>query len=457
MTDVELAERRRIAIIDGDRSYELLVPLDATMTQTLLSLGLRAEVGRDVLIGRNGREIAPLSLAEELNDGAVLTLVDLAQRVARQRRRRASTTTTPDAAGAWWLVAALSIVLSAIALLTPTAFDHTTRVVVATLAGLGVIGTASFFAARATSPRPGSHPALIALLLLAFAAGATPIPALPAATAMLAVFSGAIAASLVAAMIGLIARPPALRAEANVSAAVLLLLSAVWGVALLLHLDITAPAAVTVGLAPVVLRVLLSSIGDVPPGIFIDHERYQSTRWSVRQSMPEEVHSIAASDARTLVARSTGRLIAGTFVVCAAASLAAPVALASFDGSDPLVLAGRIALAASVALALVLGARRFSLPALRWLPRATAGIILVVAALSVMQGAEPLAVSIVALGCLVVAAVSALASIPAARGAQSLGWSRFGDVIEWIAIALSLPAGLLAANIVDTLRGMMGA
>jgi hypothetical protein len=56
---------------------------------------------------------------------------------------------------------------------------------------------------------------------------------------------------------------------------------------------------------------------------------------------------------------------------------------------------------------------------------------------------------------LAVGAAAAFIVIPAARGAQSLFWSRFGDVFEWIAIALSLPAGLLAADAIDVLRGVM--
>jgi len=31
-----------------------------------------------------------------------------------------------------------------------------------------------------------------------------------------------------------------------------------------------------------------------------------------------------------------------------------------------------------------------------------------------------------------------------------------GDVIEWLAVVLAFPAGLLAAGVVDLVRGMMG-
>ena len=71
---------------------------------------------------------------------------------------------------------------------------------------------------------------------------------------------------------------------------------------------------------------------------------------------------------------------------------------------------------------------------------------------AVQQQKGSIAVVLLAAGVL-----AGLAAIPIARGARSLAWSRTGDVIEWLAIALALPAGLMAADAIDLLRGMMGA
>ncbi|WP_159501993.1 hypothetical protein [Microbacterium sp. 18062] len=453
---VEVTERRRIAIVDGADRHDLLIPLDATLNDALRILGIRPEVGRDVLMERDGREVSPLARVEDLADGTVLAVVDLSQRItARGRRKRRSAETASDAPGAWWTIAGVGVVLSAVSLFAPDAFDPGVRVAVGLLAGLGAVLSGLLFSARARSARPGGHPAIIGVLLLAFAAGVTLVPALPAATTTLAVFVGLVSAAVLAALLRLIGRPAALHAEFGASTTILLTLATVWALALLLHLDAIAPAAATLGLVPVALRILLSSLVDVPPGMFVDYERYQTTRWSVRQTLPDEITSIAASDARDLVARSTGRLIAGTFILCVAAAVCAPLAFPSFDSADPIVMSGRIALAATTVLALLLGARRASVPFLRWMPRAAAGTIIAAAVLAAVRDTGPLTMTILAGICLAVGAATAFAVIPAARGAQSLFWSRFGDAFEWIAIALSLPAGLLAADAIDILRGMM--
>jgi hypothetical protein len=452
----ELTERRRVAIIDGAQRHDLLIPLDATLNDALRILGIRPEVGRDVLMERDGREVSPLLRVEDLTDGTVLAVVDLSQRIApRGRRGRRPSRARGDAPGAWWAIAGIGFVLAAVSLLAPDAVPSDLRPLVATVASAAAAVSGLAFAVRARSERPGGHPAMIAILLLAFAAGTTVVPVLPAATTTLAVFVGLIFAAVLAGVLRLVGRPTALSAEFGASTTILLTIAAVWGLALLLHLDAPAPAAVTLGLVPVALRILLSSLVDVPPGMFVDYARFQSTRWSVRQTLPDAVTSIGAADARALVARSTGRLIAGTFILCVAAGVCAPLAVGSFDASDPLVMSGRIALAITTTLALLLGARRSSVPFLRWMPRAAAAVIVMVAVLAAMGDAGPVPMTVLAGICLAVGAATAFIVIPAGRGAQSLFWSRFGDVFEWIAIALSLPAGLLAADAIDVLRGVM--
>ncbi|WP_191621845.1 hypothetical protein [Microbacterium caowuchunii] len=455
----EVTERRRIAIVDGAQRHDLLLPLDATLNEALQRIGVHPEVGRDVLMERDGREVSPLLRAEEVADGTVLAVVDLSLRAAPRARRRgpAPGDGPGEAIGAWWAAVGIGVLLCAVSLWAPSAFDPALRLAVAIVAGIGATLTGLFFSARARSARPGGHPAIIAVLLLAFAAGVTAVPAFPAATTTLAVFVGLLTAAVLAGVLRLVARPAALRAEYGTSTALLLTLAIVWAVALLMHLDAGAAAAVTVGLTPVALRVLMASLVDVPPGMFVDYGRYQSTRWSVRQTLPEEITSIGTSDARELVARSTGRLLAGTFILSVAAAASAPLAIPSFDSSDPLVMAGRIALVATTTLALILGARRSSVAFLRWMPRSAAAVLVVVAVLAATRDAGELQITVLAGLCLAVGVAAGFAVIPAGRGANSLFWSKVGDVVEWIAIALSLPAGLLAADAIDTLRGVMNA
>lgn len=450
-------DRRRLAILDGDARHDLVVPIDATLADALTVLGIRQEVGRDVLLEVDGREVSPLVRVDELADGTVLALVDLSQRLTPQGRRGRRRAGRGEAPGAWWMLGGVGLLLAVLSLFVPEAFDPSTRIAVAVIVGLGAVAAGLVVAARATPARPGADAELVAVLVLAFAAGTAVIPVLPAATTVLQVFVGLLAASVVAALLALVGRPAGIHARLSAATTLLLVLAGIWALALALGLPPTAPAAVTLGLAPVALRVLLSTLVDVPPGMFIDYAQYQTTRWSVRQQLPEEINSIAANDARNLVARSTGRLVAGTFILAVAVVLCAPLAIPDFGAADPLVFSARIALAATVVLALLLGARKFSTPLLRWLPRIAAAAIVIVTVLAATRDAGAVELTVIAGICLAVGALAALVIIPASRGANSLRWSRLGDVFEWIAIALSLPAGLLAADTVDILRGMMGA
>lgn len=455
-TPTDTEERRRIAIVDGVVRHDLLVPPTASIADALATLGIRQEVGRDVLLEVDGREVSPLLRVDDLDDGTVLALIDLSQKVTHDRRRRRDPS-RGEAPGAWWVLGGIALVLAVFSLIAPHAVGESLRFPLALLLGAFAVTAGMALAVRATGAATGTDAALVAVLTLAFAAGTGIVPAFPAATATLQVFVGLLAAAVLAGMLALVGRPAGLHARLSAATTLLLVLAGIWGVSLVLSMPLSAPAAVTLGLAPVALRILLATLVDVPPGIFIDYERYQTTRWSVRQQLPEEIHSIGAADARDLVARSTGRLIAGTFVLTVAVALCAPFALPDMDGFDPVVLAGRIGLSITVVLALLLGARRFSIPLLRWLPRLAAGAVTVVMVLTATREASAIMLTVLAGICLIVGAVAALVIIPTSRGAQSLRWSRFGDVIEWIAIALSLPAGLLAADIVDLLRGMMGA
>jgi hypothetical protein len=58
--------------------------------------------------------------------------------------------------------------------------------------------------------------------------------------------------------------------------------------------------------------------------------------------------------------------------------------------------------------------------------------------------------SLASAGLLVVVAAVALG-----RGWQSVYWGRVGDLLEALAVGLALPAGLLAAGVVEFVRQMV--
>lgn len=455
----ETGRSRRIAIIDGAHRHDLVVPVHARVDDAVRAAGAHAVAGAGAVVETAGREISVDTLVGQLEDGAVLTLVDVgAPRGSGRRRTRgpsASAEERPSAA--WWALGGGGIVLAAIVLLTPTSTLGPARLPAAAVAAVAAVLAGAVFAVRAPQGRPSPLAPLLGILMLAFAAGAAVVPPLPAAGGVLAVFAGMVSAATVAGLLSVATASTALRAESRTAMTLLLILATVWGAALLWHMDAAAPAAVTLGLIPAGQRVLLAALVDVPPGTFIDYARFQTTRWTVRQQLPDEVVSIDEAAARALVQRSTARLVTGVLLLVGAGVAAAPVALPAFPADDPLVLAGRIALGATVVVALLLGARRATVPALRWISRLGAAAILLVMLVALIPSADTGVLALVAGIALVAGAASALLVIPVGRGVRSLAWSRAADALEWIAVALSLPAAFLAADVVDALRGMMAA
>jgi hypothetical protein len=445
-------ERRRIAIVDGADRWDLALPLSTRIEAVLPRIGIDLAPGAQVLVESTGFEVALERVAESFGDGEVLAVVDLRERVPAPRRRPAAPTLRgdPGATAAFWMLGAAGGLAAVLALLLPSVLTAELRVGAAVVLGIGAVATAIVWARRAS----GDAAPALAPVLLAFAAGVCAIPVLPAATDETAVLTGLIAGAVVAGLLAVAARTGAVRAGVATGSALLLGLAVVWGLALLVGLPPAAAPAIALGAVPLALRALPSTLLDVAPGMFIDYARFQRTRWSVRQQLPEPGGRVTLPAVRRLVDESSSRLLVGTAVLCGAAALSAPAAVPAF-ASDGIVLGGQIGVLACSSLALLFGARRFSSPALHWMPRIAALAVLgtVAAALTRLgDGAwAVVAAAVLLLGGL----VAGILAVPVARGARSLSWSRFADLLEWLAVALALPAGLLAAGVIDLMRGMM--
>jgi hypothetical protein len=118
------------------------------------------------------------------------------------------------------------------------------------------------------------------------------------------------------------------------------------------------------------------------------------------------------------------------------------------SGTAPRV-AGAV-LVACVVGAFGLGPRGQRGRAARWAPRCAAAVVLVEA--SVLAPVPDAWRTGLAIGSLVLVLVLA-ALVPAvARGQRSVLMSHLGDGLEGLAVALSMPAALCAADLVETLR-----
>jgi len=452
----EVAQSRRVALLDGGRRLDLVVPVRARVSDVLHAAGVPD--GRRIrVVGVAGREIDASTLVNDLDDGTVLVLVDPAEAPPGADRRAHRRAGAVRVSAVWWAMAGGGGILALQRLLGEPGLPAAGRVAAGVVAVAASLAAGVVFALRTRSAAVGTLAPVMGAVALAFGGAVAAVPALPAGQALVAVFTGLLAAATVASVMGVLGAGATLRAQARTAALLLLVLAAVWGLALLLHLDVSAPAAVTVGLVPVAQRVLLSSLVDVAPGTFIDYGRFQTTRWTVRQNLPDEVRTIEAVDADALVERSTARLSVGVLLLVVAGSVSAFAAIPSFDPADPVVLGGRIALSVTVVLALLFGSRKSTVPFLRWVARAGAAAIVAAVLAALLPDSPPDLLVLIAGLCLAVGLGTGLLVVPVGRGLRSLGWSRTGDVLEAMSIALSLPAGLLAAGAVEVVRGMMAA
>jgi hypothetical protein len=454
-----LPERRRIVVVNGEQRVDLAVPLDDTLGEVLSSVGLALEPGRHVVVERTGAETLLATRGTDLVDGAMYSVIDLRTQLDSQSARGAKAGMR-DSGALWWMLAAVAVVAIGIQALEPDAQgqDATLQRVVASGAlGLAAIASALVWARRHPADSTIDAVSMLSPLSLAFAAGFVLIPLSLMNGIHLAVVAGLLMAAVLAALLTVAIGGLRLRSSVGVATAILLVLSAVWGLTLLSGMGIAAAAAISAGAVPLALRALPTTLLAIDDGFHIDYEKFMSNRWTVRGTVPVSPTTIGAATVRDVVDESSAQLLAGTALLSAVPVVTIPLALTADLASSPFVLGGTIGLLSTVVIALVLISRHTASPLLRWIPRGAAvAIVLVsIAAATVAFGA--LALTVAAAAFLVIGVFAAVLLVPIGRGARSLVWSRLADVFEALAVALSLPAALLAADVLSVVRGMMAA
>lgn len=452
MEPVETAQRRRVVICDGPARHDIAAPVDTTVDAVLAHVSIDAQ--HVSVRDRSGAEIDTDRLLRDFLDGEIFTIIDPSAPAAA-RRHAGPGAPSPSADHAMVVLGVLALVLIALAPLTvrtPAALSAVAGIVIAA----GGVAAGVVWVRRAVRDDAMPSGGLFAPLALTMAAGLYVAPTLAWGSIHVAVICAAAAVAVLAAALAVIATGRAVAAALSAVAVLSAILAALWALALLLSLSVPAACALTIGMAPVVLRLLPSTALSAAPGMFIDFVRFQTLRWGAREREPEPAHAVAAAQARTMVAQSSARWQVGTTVMCIAVGVAAPSAFVPLGDADPLTFSGRIALAACAVIALALQSRRALHGVVRWMPRAAVAVIVACVAVSVceMIGADVVG-GVAAVALLAVAVVIAVVIVPVGRGARSLRWSRVADMLESLTVALALPAGLLAAGVVDLLRGMM--
>ena len=454
-----LPSLRRIAILSNDTRFDVAVPLDDTLGDVLRDLGFGLESGRHVVLGRGGVEAKLTTPALDLLDGGLYSIVDLRAPATRVVTSTVGPAVRFERGSIWWMLGVLSIIAVALDLLggSATVFAQAEpRILVALALGVAAIISAVMWAARHPRDDMTDALAMLAPLALAFASGFVAIPLTLASGVQFAVVTGLLGSGVLGALLTVTVGGLRLRSAIGTTTILVLGLAAIWGITLLFGWSAATAAAISAGAVPLALRALPSTLVNVPEGYHIDYARFMSNRWSVRGSIPPSPTGPVRMDAvRGVVQDSTARLLAGTVVLSMVPVIMVPIALADSWRSSVLTLCGTLGLLGTLVIALLLLPRHSATPVLRWVPRAAAIAIALEATSAATEAFGGLVLLAIATGLLLVGIIAAGVLVPIGRGASSLGWSRLADILEWVAIALSLPAGLLAVDILDLMRGMM--
>jgi hypothetical protein len=452
------SERRRLALCSDAARFDVSVPLEATARDALASIGIAFDPTRHALVSRSGREVDADAAVAELTDGTLLTLVDLTASSPRTSSRwEANQSTRTDYHAVWWLLATASVMLAAGALAdlakSTTLLGDATRIPASAALGLGAAVVATLWTTRAVRVG-GTGFGLTATASLAFAAGAVAIPHVEGAT-HLAVTVGLLCATVLMALMTVFASARGVRGAISAASVVFMVLSIVWGGTLLLQWSTTTAAAISLGLVAPGIRWIPTLLLDFEDGYAINYEHFMSSRWSVRGAVPGDPGRVTMEVVKPQVDESMSKLTTGVIMLSAVAAITTPFITPGLHASSLLVRIGTIGVLAATMGALFLSPRHSSSVALRWVPRVTAALMTVAVVIALALTTTDGARSVLAVALMAAAMLAALLIVPVGRGASSLVWSRLGDTLEWLAVALALPMGLLAGNLVESVRTVM--
>lgn len=440
----------RVAVHLGARRLDVALDAARTLGELLAAAGAPLVPGMLVL-DSSGRALdlaAPV--AEQVVDGSVVHVVAPAPRPRGRsaRERAARTPRRPDPQPALLGAAAVAAgVLATVLLIDPVARGWPAT------AAAALLGVAAV--ALAVAPVAAATAATLAAPALAFAAGVAAVDPAGSADRRLAIVAGLVSATGAAAV-----RWVATRAQrrgqdvAGVLVAALGVAAALVLAVLLAGLPGVLAAAVLLGLTPVALRALPVLALSVPDEQLVDLAHVARTAPSVRGPRPRGLGRVNERQVARTVGAAERRTDAGVLLVCAVPPVLVPVVLTAALG-DPArgTLRGwaAVALVAALVAVLALHPRSARGPVARWAPRVAAALVLV--ELAALGGPRLGADAVVVAGaCVVLAAVAAAVGVALGRGWRSVVASRVADAVEGLGVVLALPAALVAADVIETLR-----
>lgn len=450
-------ERRRVVVLAPDRRVDVLLSLDDNLRQALIDLGYPLDGGRSVVLDHHGRTVSLGTPVTELTDGAMLAIVDPDARHAGDERAVPAVPADAPVVGADLALPLAAIgMLVIVVILGSTEMSSATRWTAAAVVSIVSIAVGLVWSARAIQDRTIDAITLFAPVLLAFAAGFVAVPPSLESGTLVAVVTGLLAVAVVIAVMLATVGVPKLRGALGALLVIVLALDAIWLLGLLVGVGAHAAAAVSLGLVPIALRALPSTLLDVRPGYQTEYSHFLTSRWSVRGSIPESPGAVEVADLIEVIEVSSSRLLVGTVALSLVAAVSAPVAVGVFADASPLVLGGAIGLWSAVVLSLAILPRHSGTQVTRWAPRLAAAVV-AAAVTPVVTAALGDSGVLAAAGVVIVALAVAAALVPIARGVRSLGVSRIADILEFLTTVLAFPAALLAADAFEVVRRLVAA
>jgi len=428
------AKTIRLTVADAHSRHDLVVPADSTVAELLTVGGV--DLQRYVGTTTSG---AAIELDSEVSttpgDGGVIWLLD---RTASASTGAAAVTrghAAEESSGRRWALLALLLVIAlalvACTTIAPSAMTVSVSAAVLLAGALAMLG----------QPVLGRN-AYVAFFApaLAAAAGALALSPFGDAGAMMA--AGAVAGATVAC-----ARHALARSHGRVEAGSTAVVAVIWAVIAVLNAaaflaDIPAAAitAVQIACAAPVFHYMRGAALEVDADDLIDTPFVIRDALGIRARPPAEPSPVRAASAAAQYRLARRRSEAGIVMACALALLSSLYALPAFEGSSVeswCVRAGAL----GVGCYLLLTSRKLRDGVARAAALLTGAVISVIAATALVIALQFSAL-LVALILVLAGVVIGCLTAPLSNDWRSLGWSRTGDVLEGLLLALS-PAALL--------------
>lgn len=425
--------------------HDLALPGEEALGNALLALGLLPE-SRERILDPTGRVIGLDTRAEELREGGLYSITA----PARGQMEPSEPGSEDQPVLIPWLVLATALLALGAGIL----LEVRTNILGFGFLALAAAALVALFG-WGRSTRNGQY-VWVPVIVLAGVVFVFMWRINPAQLALaLAAAMGAAAAA--GSFITLVAQSPPTRALGGP----ITVTSGILALALLttpvLQWDLLHVGAVIGAMAGVALRALPYWIISVDDGHHVDYSRFAQLRWSVRGDMPEYRPHVDLNEVEATVRVLDTRLRAATVYLCVLVALGLGC-VATFLSAP--TRTQRVAAAIAVvlnALGVVLTSRRTAAAAVRTPPRLAVGLGLIAAGIVAGIDLDTLAGlrALIATGVLLLAGMIAGGiALAISRGARSILWSRVGDIVEALSVALMVPAALVAVGTIDILRGV---